>query len=54
MVEVGKHVWVLLLQPLLQQWHTEQNAQEHVQVALEDLQRERLNNFSVHPVPTLE
>lgn len=54
MVEVGRHLWVLLLQPLLQQGHPEKSAQNHVQVAFEDHQGGRLNNLSVHPVPMLE
>lgn len=50
-VEVGRHLWVYLLQPLLQQGHAELLAQAHVQAASESLQGEKLHNLSGKPVP---
>lgn len=38
MAEVGRDLWVHLLQPPLQQGHPDQSAQDHVQVAFGDLQ----------------
>ena len=38
MVEVGRNLWVHLVQPLLKQRHQEQGDQDLVQVASEDLQ----------------
>jgi len=39
MDEVGRALWVHLAQPLLQQGHSEQDAQDHIQESSEDLQR---------------
>jgi len=47
--EAGGDLWVHLLQPLLMQGHTEQSAQDHIQVALEDLRGEDYT-ASGHPV----
>lgn len=53
-VEVGRHLWVYLLQPLLQQGHAELLTQAHVQAASESLQGEKLHNLSGKPVPVLQ
>jgi len=39
MVEVGRDLWVPLVQSLLKQRHLQQSAQDHIQVAFGDLQR---------------
>lgn len=39
MVEVVRDLWAHLSQPLLQLGHPEQDAQAHIQAALEDIQR---------------
>lgn len=38
MAEAGRALWLHLAQPLLQQKHPEQCAQDHMQVAVEDIQ----------------
>jgi len=40
MAEVGRNLWVHLLQPLLKQEHPQKGAQNHIQVDFEDLQVE--------------
>ena len=47
MAEAGRTVWVHLVQPLLQQGHPEQAAQDRVQAASEDLQGGRPHSVSV-------
>uniref|UniRef100_A0A8B9Q2H3 D-aminoacyl-tRNA deacylase 1 n=2 Tax=Apteryx owenii TaxID=8824 RepID=A0A8B9Q2H3_APTOW len=52
--EVGRDLWRSSSStPLLKQRHLEHIAQDHVQVAFENLQRRRLRNLSGQPVPML-
>lgn len=52
MVDVGRDLWVNVLQPLLQQGHPEQGAQDHIHVASGDLQG-FISTASLQPFPVV-
>lgn len=53
MVEVGRNLWVHLVQPLLKHGHPKQPGQDHIQVTFVNLRGWSLHSLSGQSMPVL-
>lgn len=54
MAEVGRDLWVHLIQTVFKRGHPEQGAQAHTQVASEDSNKGKIHHLSNQPAPMLK